>query len=90
MSDKEQKCQQCQTAPATERWGGTRDSVSLARNPGLMQWWCLRCVLTAQVAHMRPMVERLAEVERHLAALDQVGSAPEPASAEHSGTKEKS
>ena len=63
-------CQHCRRESATLDWGGTHDSMSLARNPRLIQRWCQRCVLTAQVAHWRLLVPKLAEAERALAALE--------------------
>lgn len=63
------ECESCHQAPATENWGGNYDQLSLARNQSLIQRWCRRCVITAQLAHMRPMVERISELERELAAL---------------------
>lgn len=62
-------CGNCGTVGPTENWGGTHDSVSLARNPGLIQRWCHQCVLVAQVEHWRKLVPLLAEAERELAEL---------------------
>lgn len=62
-------CEKCQQRPSTENWGGTHDQVSLARNPRLIQRWCRRCVVEAQLAHMRPTVAKIADLERELEAL---------------------
>ena len=67
-----EKCQNCEHWAICENWGGTHDQISLARNPRLIQRWCRRCVLTAQVAYMRPLVAKLTEAELSLAALNGV------------------
>lgn len=62
-------CQKCGTAAPLEDWGGTHDAVSLARNPQLIQRWCRKCVLIAQVAYMQPIVEKFPKVKQELDAL---------------------
>ena len=67
-------CQQCGKIGATHDWGGTHDATTLARNPRLIQRWCRRCIVEAQLAHARPLVARVPELERELATLG--GSVP--------------
>lgn len=62
-------CQRCGHRPATQSWGGTHDGVSLARNPSLVQAWCERCVVEAQLAAARESAARIPDLERRLLGL---------------------
>jgi hypothetical protein len=67
-------CQQCHVEPATENWAGQNDSVSIARNPQLIQRWCKKCVLKAQIAHLKTL-PCVAELERQLSILEATATA---------------
>ena len=61
-------CANCNMRKGTERWGGTFDSITLART-GWHQMWCMRCVLSAQLEYAKKLAATIPELERQLAEL---------------------
>jgi hypothetical protein len=67
LTERPRLCEHCHQRDGTELWAGDHDRVSIARNPRLLQRWCRRCTLEAQIAVARASAARLADLEAALA-----------------------
>ena len=64
-----QACVHCQTGLATTHWVG--DVGGLALSHGFYEYWCDRCMVTAQLEAARASAARIGDLEKRLASLDE-------------------
>lgn len=62
----EGKCENCRTRVATENWVGMNDSLSVARNPHIIEHWCRQCVLEFQIAYAEKIAANLPDLRKQL------------------------
>jgi hypothetical protein len=73
-STQERLCDNCHSAPGTERWAGDSDALTVARNPQWVKMWCRPCCAKAQLVYAEKLAANIPALRQEL------GIAP-PASA---------
>lgn len=69
-------CQNCKQRPATHNWIG--DGGALALSHGFASRWCEFCVVTAQLAHARTVVDSIPALEARRLELGKLAEVSPP------------